>query len=87
MDTLITPDQLREAFLDGMFRGGLGVGLIIFGIIGWPATRFVLGVIFSPFTRRPARKPVGSRFWDNYGEKSWKPDFAVTEPSPYQRKK
>ena len=32
--TIITSADLQAAFLDGMWRGGLGIGLIIFGIIG-----------------------------------------------------
>jgi hypothetical protein len=79
MDTIITPADLQSAYLDGMFRGGLGVGLIIFGIIGWPATRYVLGVLTSPFTRQPPRKPVGSKFWDKYNDPHWKPDFTLEE--------
>ena len=63
---IITPDQLTSAYISGMWHGGLGVGLIIFGIIGWPATRYVLGVLAYPFTRRSARKPIGSAYWDKY---------------------
>ncbi len=87
METIITPADLQSAYLDGMWHGGLGVGLIIFGIIGWPATRFVLGVLSRPFTRRPARKPVGSKFWDTYNDPHWKPDLALHEATPYGRKK
>ena len=87
METIITPADLQSAYLDGMWHGGLGVALIIFGIIGWPATRFVLGVLFRPFTKKPPQVPVGSKFWNNYGDKNWKPDFAFEEATPYRRKK
>ncbi|MDD5585338.1 MAG: hypothetical protein PHY92_00075 [Alphaproteobacteria bacterium] len=58
-------DQL-SAYISGVWHGGLGITLIIFGLIGWPSTRFILGQIISPFARRWPRKPVGSRFWDKY---------------------
>ena len=66
METIITPVDLQEAYVSGMWHGGLGVTLIIFGIIGWPATRFVLGVLIYPFTRRSPRTPVGSPYWDKW---------------------
>jgi uncharacterized membrane protein YesL len=85
--TIITPLDLQAAYVSGMWHGGLGVGLIIFGIIGWPATRFVLGVIFKPFTKKEPRVPVGSKFWSNYGQKNWKPEYEFSDTSPYGRKK
>ena len=87
MDTIITPADLHAAYIDGMLHGGLGVALIIFGIIGWPATRFVLGVLAKPVTRKPARRPIGSKFWDTYNDPHWKPDMVLDEATPYGRKK
>jgi hypothetical protein len=75
METIITPADLQSAYLDGMWHGGLGVCLIIFGIIGWPATRYVLGVLAYPFTRRSPRTPVGSPYWDKYNAPHRKQKF------------
>jgi hypothetical protein len=75
MDSIITPADLHSAYLDGLFHGALGVTLIIFGVIGWPATRYVLGVLSQPVTRKPPRVPVGSPFWDKYMSKDWRPEL------------
>lgn len=55
-----------SSYISGLWHGGLGVTLIVFGIIGWPATRYVLGMLLSPFTRRFPRLPIGSKFWDRF---------------------
>jgi hypothetical protein len=64
-------DDLTSAYISGLWHGALGVGCIIFGIIGWPATRFVLGVLFRPFTRRPPQMPIGSRYFDKCHNANW----------------
>jgi uncharacterized membrane protein YesL len=87
METIITPADLQSAYLDGMWHGGLGVGLIIFGIIGWPATRYVLGVLTYPFTRRPARKPIGSAYWDKYSSPHMQTGFDFSGANLSGRKK
>jgi len=91
MEPIITSEQLQAAYNDGLWsglwHGGLGVGLIIFGIIGWPATRYVLGVLVYPFTRRQARKPIGSPYWDKYNSPHRKAAFNFQEFSTSARKK
>ncbi len=87
METLITPADLQSAYFDGLWHGALGVGLIIFGIIGWPATRYVLGVLTYPFTRRSPRTPVGSPYWDKYNAPHRKPGLDFHAMSMAGRKK
>jgi hypothetical protein len=53
-------------WFSGVWHGALAALLVLFGLIGWPSTRFILGQIISPFARRQPRKPVGSKFWDKY---------------------
>jgi hypothetical protein len=59
-------DEMTSVWFDGMWHGALASLLFIFAIIGWPATKLILGLIFSPFTHRAPRKPLGSKFWDQY---------------------
>jgi hypothetical protein len=56
-------NEITSAYLDGMWHGGLGVGLIIFGIIGWPQTRFVLRTLFGFKAKRPKPRKM---FWEQY---------------------
>ena len=53
MEMTITPYILLVANLTGMIEGGLGVSLIIFGIIGWAHTRYVLLWLLGRKPRRP----------------------------------
>jgi hypothetical protein len=53
MEMTITPYMVLAANLTGMIEGGLGVSLIIFGIIGWPHTRYVLLWLLGRKPRRP----------------------------------
>ena len=57
-------DDNVSAYISGLWHGGLGVALILFGLMGWPATRYVLRLLISPFTRRFPTLPIGSKFWD-----------------------
>jgi len=56
-------EDMTSAYISGVWHGGLGVGFIIAGIIGWPQTRFLLRLIFGRKAERPAPR---SLFWEQY---------------------
>ncbi len=58
-------------FYCGVIKCVIGAMLIFFGLIGWPATRFIIRLAAYPITRQVPQKPIGSKFWDKIPEPQW----------------